>query len=256
VSSATRAIESPGRFAPSRWQVATVADAVQESPTARTLLVDVPDWPGHLAGQHVDVRLTAEDGYQAERSYSVASAPEDPHLALTVERFDAGEISPYLVDEVRGGDMFELRGPIGGWFTWKASDDGPLLLVAGGSGLAPLRAMVRHRAAVRSHVPTRLLISARTIEALLYADELRSLAEAGDGLEVRTTLTRSQPEGWTGYTGRVNTEMLREVAFEPSEQPRVYVCGPTSFVEAVAEILVGLGHDPARVKTERFGPTG
>jgi ferredoxin-NADP reductase len=249
-------IEAPGRFAPSRWQVATVTDTVQESPTARTLLLDVPDWPGQLAGQHVDVRLTAEDGYQAERSYSIATAPEDPQLGLTVELFDAGEVSPYLVNEVRDGDMFELRGPIGGWFTWMAADGGPLLLVAGGSGLAPLRAMLRHRAAARSDVPARLLVSARTIDALLFADDLRSLADAGDGLRVWTTLTRSQPEGWTGYTGRVSTEMLREVAFSPNEQPRVYVCGPTSFVEAVAEILVALGHDPARVKTERFGPTG
>jgi ferredoxin-NADP reductase len=256
VSSATRATEPPGLFTPSRWQVVTVVDAVRETFEARTLFLDVPDWPGHLAGQHVDIRLTAEDGYQAERSYSIASPPEDSRLGITVERLENGEVSPYLVDEVRDGDMFELRGPIGGWFTWKASDGGPLLLVAGGSGLAPLMAMLRHRAAARSDVPTRLLVSARNLDALLYAEELRSLADASDGLEVSTTLTRSVPEGWSGYSGRVSAEMLGAVAFSPDERPRTYVCGPTSFVEAVAELLVSLGYDPARVKTERFGPTG
>ncbi|MFL5826044.1 MAG: ferredoxin reductase [Thermoleophilaceae bacterium] len=233
-----------------------MADAVAEAEGARTLILEQPDWPGHLAGQHVDVRLTAEDGYQAERSYSIASPPEEPRLALTIERLEDGEVSPYLVDEVREGDTFELRGPIGGWFTWQASDGGPLLLVAGGSGIVPLMAMVRHRANARSEVPTRLLVSARSLDALLYRAELESRGAAGDGLEVITTLTREAPDGWAGHTGRVNSELLREVGFAPDELPRVYVCGPTPFVESVAENLVGLGHDPAMVKTERFGPTG
>jgi len=253
LSSATRATEFTR---PVRWQLATVADAIAEAEGARTLVLDLPNWPGHLAGQHVDVRLTAEDGYQAERSYSIGSPPEDARLALTIELLEDGEVSPYLVDEVREGDMFEVRGPIGGWFTWQASDGGPLLLVAGGSGIVPLMAMIRHRANVHSEVPTRLLVSARSLEALLYRAELDSLASAGDGLEVVTTLTREAPDDWTGHTGRVDGNLLREVAFPPDELPRVYVCGPTPFVENVAESLVRLGHDPALVKTERFGPTG
>jgi ferredoxin-NADP reductase len=241
---------------PIRWQVATVADAIAEAEGARTLVLELPDWPGHFAGQHVDVRLTAEDGYQAERSYSIASPPEDSRLALTIERLEDGEVSPYLVDEVRDGDTFEIRGPIGGWFIWRTADGGPLLLIAGGSGIVPLMAMVRHRANVRSEVPTRMLVSARSLDALLYRAELDSLAGAGDGLEVITTLTRETPDGWTGHTGRVNRDLLGEVGFTPDELPRVYVCGPTPFVESVAENLVALGHDPAMVKTERFGPTG
>jgi ferredoxin-NADP reductase len=255
LNSVTQATELIGQ-GPLRWQAATITGKVQETQSAQTLLLEVPRWPGHRAGQHVDVRLTAEDGYQAERSYSIASPPEDHSLALTIERLDDGEVSPYLVDETREGDMFELRGPIGGWFTWQASDGGPLLLIGGGSGLVPLMAMVRHRAAAGSRAPTRLLVSARSLDALYYADELKSLGAAGDGLEISTTLTRSQPDGWTGYSGRVNDQLLREVAFDPAERPRVFVCGPTTFVESVAQILVMLGHDPALVKTERFGPSG
>ncbi|MEA2428363.1 MAG: hypothetical protein QOF37_1991 [Thermoleophilaceae bacterium] len=255
MSSATGATEPVARR-PLAWQVATVTGKTRETDSAYTLTLDLPDWPGHLAGQHVDVRLTAEDGYQAERSYSIASAPEDAALALTVERLDDGEVSPYLVDELREGDVFELRGPIGGWFTWRAGDGGPLLLLAGGSGLVPLMAMVRHRAAASSRVPTRLLVSSRSLEALLYAEELKALEAAGDGLDVSVTLTRSQPDGWTGRTGRVDAAMLQDVAFHSSEQPRTFVCGPTSFVESVAEALVGLRYEPASVKTERFGPSG
>ena len=219
-----------------------------ETPTVRTLVLDVPGWPGHRAGQHVDVRLTAEDGYQAERSYSLASAPGDAP-ALTVERLEDGEVSPYFVDEVVAGDRFELRGPIGGYFVWDpdGSPD-PLLLVAGGSGVAPLMAMLRHRAEVGSDVPAKLLYSSRTLEDVIYREELNRV-----GAEVALTLTREQPPGWTGYARRVDAEMLREVSFPAEQSPRVFVCGPTSFVEAVADALVALGHRPGRIRTERFG---
>jgi len=202
------------------------------------------------------VRLTAEDGYQAERSYSIASAPEDGRLALVVERLEDGEVSPYLTDELRVGDGLELRGPIGGWFTWEAKEGGPLLLVAGGSGIAPLMAMIRHRAAAHSDAPTRLLYSSRSREETIYAEELDRFAAEDGALEVFHTLTRSQPSGWTGYSRRIDREMLEEVAWPPGERPLVYVCGPTPLVETVATALVQLGHDPNRIKTERFGPTG
>ncbi len=239
---------------PVTWRIATVAELRPETARTTTLVLEVPDWPGHLAGQHVDVRLTAEDGYQAERSYSIASAPEDPELAVTVERIDDGEVSPYLTDEVRPGDQFELRGPIGGYFTWQVADGGPLVLVAGGSGLIPLMAMLRHRANARSRVEAHLLLSAREWSDVLYRDELDRHAQ--DGVDVHYTLTRVQPDGWTGGSGRVDTEMLRHVEAEPEKRPRIYVCGPTGFVEHTAELLVALGHDPHAIKTERFGPTG
>ncbi len=239
-----------------RWQLATVAEKLTETADAGTLVLDVPEWSGHLAGQHLDVRLTAPDGYQAERSYSIASAPEAPHVALTVERLDDGEVSPYLVEELRVGDQLELRGPIGGWFTWQASDGGPLLLVGGGSGLVPLMAMLRHRAALASHVPARLLVSARSADDLLYASELDALDIADDQLTVLKTLTRMQPADWSGYSRRVDRAMLEETAFAPGERPQVFVCGPTPFVEEVSGDLVALGHDAALVKTERFGPSG
>jgi len=238
------------------WRTATVLELVDETPHARTLVLDVPDWPGHAAGQHVDVRLTAEDGYQAQRSYSVASAPEDPRVALTVERIDDGEVSPYLAGELEAGDTFEVRGPIGGHFTWRAADGGPLLLVAGGSGLVPLMAMLRHRMRVGSRADARLLLSARERDALLYRDELEQLAAAGDGLSITYTLTRAQPEGWTGYARRVDAPMLEAVGPAASVQPRVFVCGPTPFVESVADHLIALGHPAAAIHTERFGPTG
>jgi ferredoxin-NADP reductase len=236
------------------WRVATVVRLQPETSSATTLLLDAPDWPGHLAGQHVDIRLTAEDGYQAERSYSIASAPEDHLLALTIERIDDGEVSPYLTDVLRPGDELELRGPIGGYFTWQAADGGPLVLLAGGSGLVPLTAILRHRAATSIDVEASLLVSARAWDDVLYRDELGNLAE--DGVTVRYTLTREQPPAWTGGTGRVSTEMLRDVGADPTRRPRVYVCGPTGFVEHVAGLLVQLGHDPHAIKTERFGPTG
>lgn len=219
-----------------------------ETPGVRTLVLEAPGWSGHRAGQHVDVRLTAEDGYQAERSYSIASAPGEP-LALTVERLDDGEVSPYLVDEVVPGDRFELRGPIGGYFVWEPDErSDPLFLVAGGSGIVPLMAMLRARRAAGATVPAKLLYSARTSADVIYRDELPDI-----GAQVVQTLTREQPPGWQGYSRRVDLELLREVAYPPEENPRVFVCGPTAFVEAVAEGLVTLGHRPGRIRTERFG---
>ncbi len=240
------------------WRVADVVELVPETPRVKTIAFDVPGWPRHRAGQHVDVRLTAEDGYQAQRSYSIASAPEAEHVELTVERLDGGEVSPYLTDELRTGDLLELRGPIGGYFVWEARIGGPLFLVAGGSGVVPLMAMLRHRAAVGSAAPTRLLYSSRTAEDVIYADELEQLEEpaSDDGLAVIHTLTRRQPPGWRGYSRRIDATMLEEAGWPPEEMPAIYVCGPTPFVEAVAGTLVELGHEPARIKTERFGPTG
>jgi ferredoxin-NADP reductase len=232
-----------------------VAEVVTETPRVRSLVLEVPDWPGHLAGQHVDVRLTAEDGYQAQRSYSISSAPEDRRLTITVERLDDGEVSPYLAEELRAGDRLELRGPIGGYFVWRAGGTAPLLLVAGGSGVCPLMAMLRHRDARSSAVPARLLYSARSLDDVIYRAELDRLA-AGDDLRVSLTLTRARPAGWTGYGRRVDAEMLREAGWPPDRRPDVFVCGPTPFVEVVAGSLVALGHEPGRIKTERFGPTG
>jgi ferredoxin-NADP reductase len=237
------------------WRIGEVIDTRPETPRAKSLFLEVPGWEGHKAGQHVDVRLTAEDGYQAQRSYSIASAPEDGRLTFVVERLEDGEVSPYLTGELRVGDRLELRGPIGGWFAWETKEGGPLLLVAGGSGIAPLMAMIRHRAAVRSDAPTRLLYSSRLRADAIHAEELDRLA-AGDGaLEVFHTLTRSQPPGWTDYS-RIDREMLEEIGWPSEERPLAFVCGPTPLVETVATVLVELGHDPARVKTERFGPTG
>jgi ferredoxin-NADP reductase len=239
------------------WRVAEVLDVRPETPRARTLTLRVPGWPGHLAGQHVDIRLTAEDGYQAQRSYSIASPPEAEHLALTVDRIEDGEVSPYLTGEVRAGDRFELRGPVGGYFVWSAAaGDGPLFLVAGGSGIVPLMAMLRHRATAGSRVPARLLASWRGAEDIIYREELARLAAAGGGLAVAHTLTRARPAGWTGYARRIDAAMLGEAGFAASERPQVFVCGPTALVEAAAAALVALGHAPARIRTERFGPSG
>ena len=237
------------------WRHARVVELIDETAAVRTIVLDPPDWPGHQAGQHVDVRLTAEDGYQAQRSYSIASAPEDDYLVLTVERLEDGEVSPYLVGELRVGDELELRGPIGGYFVWDVPLGGPLLLVGGGSGVVPLRAILYHRAALRSTVPVRLLYSARTLADVIYREELIGVEADHQGADIRITLTREQPKGWRGYTGRIDRALLEEVAWAPSERPLTYVCGPTGLVEATASALVDLGHEPSRIKTERFGPT-
>jgi ferredoxin-NADP reductase len=236
------------------WRLAEVAEVRPENGRVVTLGLEVPGWDGHLPGQHVDVRLTAEDGYQAERGYSIGSAPDGSRVELTVERLDDGEVSPYLTAELRKGDQLELRGPLGGYFVWEPGRGGPLLLVGGGSGVVPLMAMLRHRAATGSEVPARLLYSSRTLDDVIYREELERLA--GGALEVVHTLTRARPDGWTGYARRVDVEMLREVAWSPAEPAQAFVCGPTAFVEAVASGLVELGHDPATIKTERFGATG
>jgi ferredoxin-NADP reductase len=236
------------------WQVATVTAATQETSSVRTLELAVPDWPGHRAGQHLDVRLTAEDGYAAERSYSIASAPGEP-VTITVERLDNGEVSPYLTEDLRVGEQLELRGPIGGYFVWEAAVGGPLLLVAGGSGVVPLRAITRQRQRSGSHAPVRLLYSARTLPDVIYRTELDSYGN-GDGIAVSYTLTRAQPPGWTGYTGRMDATLLAKVAWPVDEEPLAFVCGPTSFVETAADALVSLGYPPGQIKTERFGGTG
>jgi ferredoxin-NADP reductase len=235
-----------GRLAPIKWQLADVRELIAETPSVKTIVLDAPEWAGHRAGQHLDVRLTAEDGYQAQRSYSIASAPEEETLAITVERLDDGEVSPYLADELRAGDKLELRGPIGGYFVWEAERGGPLLLVGGGSGVVPLMSMLRHRAAASSQAQARLLYSARSLRDVIYRGEL-------ERFDVVYTLTRERPDGWTGYSRRVDAEMLTEVSFDDA---LAYVCGPTRFVESVADALVGIGYTPENVRTERFGPTG
>ena len=241
------------------WRVAKVVEVRDETPRARTLLLDVPQWPGHRAGQHVDVRLVAEDGYQAQRSYSIASPPEDPHVALTVERLEDGEVSPYLIDVLRPGDGLEVRGPIGGYFVWHVAEPGPVFLVAGGSGVVPLMAMLRHHAraseALRVSSPIRLLYSARRLADVIYRSELARLGEH-PAVGVTITLTREASADWSGLRRRIDRAMIEEVCWPVAENPRAYVCGPTALVESVATQLVELGLDPARIRTERFGPTG
>ena len=237
------------------WLLGEVVELIDETPSVRTIVFGCPGWPGHVPGQHVDVRLTAEDGYQAQRSYSIANPPDRELVALTVERLEDGEVSGYLTEELRVGDRIELRGPIGGYFVWHADLGGPLLLVAGGSGVVPLMAMLRHRVAVGSDVPVRLLLSSRSCQQIIFRDELERLS-GEDGIRVIHTLTGSPPPAWQGYARRVDSEMLAEVAWPADEAGPVFVCGPTGLVEAVATALTELGHDPARIKTERFGPTG
>jgi ferredoxin-NADP reductase len=232
-----------------------VLDLVDEAPRIRSMVLGLPDWHRHRAGQHVDVRLTAADGYQAQRSYLIASAPEDANIVLTVERLEGGEVSPYLVDEIRIGDKLELRGPVGGYFAWETALGGPLLLVAGGSGVVPFRSMLRHRDAIGSPVPVRMLYSARSLSDVIYSDEIMRIA-AQDGIDVSITLTRERPDGWNGYARRVDQDLLAEAGWPPGERPLVYVCGPTAFVEAAADALVALGHEAGRIRTERFGGTG
>jgi ferredoxin-NADP reductase len=238
------------------WLVGEVRSLRDETATARTIVLDVPGWRGHAPGQHVDVRLTAEDGYSAERSYSIASAEDGSRLELTVQRLADGEISPYLAETLQVGYPLELRGPIGGWFVWDPADPAPAFLVAGGSGIVPLMAMIRARAAMGSVVPFRLVYSVRTPEDVIYADELREREQAGDGLEVTFVYTRKVPPGWSVPPGRVSREALTAAGWLPREAPAVFVCGPTGYVEAVAGLLTGAGHRAERIKTERFGPTG
>jgi ferredoxin-NADP reductase len=239
------------------WQVGDIVSTRVETARAKSLTIALPTWPGHRAGQHVDVRLTAEDGYQAERSYSIASAPEERGgLTITVERLDDGEVSPYLVDELRVGDKLEMRGPIGGYFVWEAELGGPLLLVAGGSGIVPLMAVLRYRKAIQSTIPTRLLYSSRSYEEVIFREELDQLSGSDETLAVYHTLTRTHPVDWTGYHRRIDREMLGEVAWPSAQRPLAYICGPTPLVESVASELVMLGHEADHIKTERFGPTG
>jgi ferredoxin-NADP reductase len=243
-----------------KWQLGTVVEIRQETPKAKSLILDLPEWTTHLAGQHVDVRLTAEDGYQAQRSYSIASPPGDKHLMLTVDRIEDGEVSPYLTDGLRVGDRIELRGPIGGYFVWDAREGGtdgpPLFLAAGGSGIVPLMAMIRHRVSTGNKVPTRLLYSSRSYEEVIYREELDRLSAHDPTLRVIHTLTRRQPPNWMGYGRRIDRTMLADTAWPPAEKPLAFTCGPTAFVETAATYLGELGYKAERIKTERFGPTG
>ena len=251
------AIEPARRPAPRlAWQLARVRDIVVETPRVKSVMLHVRDWPGHRTGQHVDIRLTGEDGYQAQRSYSIASPPEDDLLALTVERVEDGEVSPYLVGELRSGDQFELRGPIGGYFVWTVADGGPLCLIAGGSGIAPFMAMLRHRERRSDRTPATLLYSSRTVNDIIYRHELDAMAARDGGLRLVHTLTRERPIGWAGHQGRIDRALLAQTCSPPGQKPKIFVCGPTPFVEDVSRFLVELGHDPLAVKTERFGPSG
>jgi len=238
------------------WQLAQVREIVVETYRVKSLVLHVANWQGHLSGQHVDIRLTAEDGYQAQRSYSIASPPEDELLTLTVERVDNGEVSPYLVDDLRPGDQFELRGPIGGYFVWTAAMGGPLCLIAGGSGVVPLMAMLRHRDRRKIRAPASLLYSSRSLDDVIYRAELDAMAHCNSHLRVVNMLTRKQPAGWMDRRGRIDKAVLAETCFPPQQSPKIFVCGSTPFVEDVSTFLVELGHDPLTIKTERFGPSG
>jgi ferredoxin-NADP reductase len=242
----------PGRLI---WQLGRVVELTKETPRTTSIVIELPNGFRHRAGQHVDVRLTAEDGYEAQRSYSIASGPEDEYLVLTVERLEDGEVSPYLVEELRSGDELELRGPIGGYFVWEESLGGPLFMLAGGSGVVPFRSILRHGAAIDSTVARRLLYSSRSLPEVIYHDELLGLA--GDDLvDIEFALTREWPEDWDGHRGRVDPEVLERFAWPPGARPLIYICGPSTFVEVMAQALVDQGHEPGRIRTERFGPTG
>jgi len=236
------------------WRAATVSAVRRESATARTLTLDVPGWPGHLPGQHVDLRLTAEDGYTATRAYSLASAAEGMSIEVTVEQVPDGEVSPYLTTQAGPGDRMEIRGPVGGWFVWRTDQSGPVQLVGGGSGVVPLMAIIRGRSGSGADVPMRLLYSVRDPSAVLYGEELAAAADRG--VRVDVLYTRDAPPGWSRPPGRIDHRLLADVTVAPAERPTCYVCGPTAFVETVAELLVRVGHDPSRIRTERFGPSG
>jgi ferredoxin-NADP reductase len=238
------------------WLIAEVREIAPETPRVKSIRLCVRRWQTHLPGQHVDLRLTAEDGYQAQRSYSIASPPEDGLLTLTVEEVVGGEVSPYLVSDLRRGDSFELRGPIGGYFVWTADMSSPLSLIAGGSGVVPLMAMLRHRDRQSTRVPALLLYSSRSLDDIIYRQELDKLAGDDPTLRVVNTLTRKQPDGWKGHRGRIDKTLLGEQCFPPTYNPTIFVCGPTAFVEHVSALLVELGHNPRNIKTERFGPSG
>ncbi|MFD5830310.1 ferredoxin reductase [Lentzea sp. NPDC060358] len=240
----------PGRLT---WRAASLVEATGITASARRLVFDVPDWPGHLPGQHVDLRLTAEDGYSVQRSYSISSAPDGDRVELAVQRVEGGEVSPYLCDVLPVGARIELRGPVGGWFVWRASDPSPVTLVAGGSGIAPLLAMIRTRAAGGSRVPFRLIYSVRTPGDVYFADELRRRAREDAGLDVRIVYTRRTPEGSPEPPGRLGVATLNTHGWPASFNPQTYICGPTGFVETASDVLVALGHDPRRIRTERFG---
>jgi len=250
---ATESRPSPRRL---EWQLTEVRDIVVETPRVKSLLLKAASWPGHLPGQHVDIRLTADDGYRAQRSYSIASPPGEELLALTVERVKEGEVSPYLLDELRVGDRLELRGPIGGYFVWTGAVSGPLCLIAGGSGITPLMAMLRHRDRLSARAPAVLLYSARSLEDVIYREELNSMGYRDSNMRVVYTLTREQPKGWTGHRGRIDKTLLAANCFPPAQNPAIYVCGPTAFVEIISGLLVELGFDFFSIKTERFGPSG
>ena len=242
---------------PISWRLATVTGVADETPAVRSIAFTVPDWPGHRAGQHLDLRLTAEDGYSVERSYSIATEPgRGDEVGITVERIPDGEVSPFLHEIVVPGDRLELRGPVGGYFVWEASQAEPLFLVAGGSGVVPLMAMLRHRAREGSRTPARLLVSSRSEDEIIYRAELDRLAGGADGLEVVHTLTRSHPPSWTGYTRRIDDRMLADVLEPLGSSARCYICGPTALVEVAANALLRLGLPADRIRTERFGPTG
>ena len=239
------------------WQIATVTSIKLETPRVKTFTFSLPDWNAHRAGQHYDIRLTAADGYQAQRSYSIASEPEqEGEIELTVERIADGEVSAFLHDELVTGDRLEMRGPIGGYFVWEATMTEPVILIAGGSGVVPLMSMIRHRTAARAHTPTRLLYSSRTFEDILYFDELEKLNTEGNGLEIFHTLTRSQPAGWKGYARRMDERMLKDLVQPFAETAQVFICGPTLLVESAANTLVEIGLKPGQIRTERFGPSG
>jgi len=238
------------------WRIAEVTAVRDETPRARSLMLRVDGWSGHIAGQHVDVRLTAADGYQTQRSYSIASAPQTSSLELLVDRIPDGEVSPYLTEVVRPGDRIELRGPIGGYFAWTTAHGGPLMLIGAGSGIVPLASMLAYRAESAAGLPTRLLYSVRTADDIIFRSQLEAWAQKDPALTVSIALTRAAPSGWSGYRRRIDAEMLREVAFPPAQTPLTYVCGPTPMVEQTADHLVALGYPPGRVRTERFGPTG
>jgi ferredoxin-NADP reductase len=238
---------------PIAWRVATITEIREETISARTLVLDVPEWPGHLAGQHVDVRLTAEDGYTAQRSYSLASGPST--VEITVQRVPRGELSSWLCDVAEVGDRFEIRGPVGGYFVWSPDRAEPVLLFAGGSGIVPLMAMIRTRALAESRVPFRLVYSVRDPDTIIYGNELLQRSGEDAGLDVTLVYTRETPQGWSRPPGRLDAALLAEVAFPANLGPASFVCGPTGFVEATADLLVAAGHDSGRIRTERFGPT-